>query len=214
MYVNINTLALPRTWTCPPSLTATLELLLTPSPLRDTVLTLKPLRAPTTADHMSNHPAPTFRTLGQLVSMCTLVSTDHPEDPTCPICQEDYNKGPIQEFALRLPHCGHVFGVSCISAWINGGNNSCPMCRKPILDTLMTVYVTFFNIRGEEDEDDNEDGGYDGDEDDDDDEGDIPAHHINQAMSAMADLLNAMDNILEDTDEDVPMQGQGESIED
>lgn len=78
----------------------------------------------------------------------------------------------------------------------------------------MTVYVTFFNIRGEEDEDDNEDGGYDGDEDDDDDEGDIPAHHINQAMNAMADLLNAMDNILEDTDEDVPMQGQGESIED
>ena len=119
-----------------------------------------PNLALTRADHMPNASAPSFKTLSELVSMSTLMSTSHVEDQTCTICQENYMKGPNPELALKLPGCGHVFGVSCISAWINGKKNTCPMCRKPILDIQMPPCESFFDDDSEDEYSDSSEGEY------------------------------------------------------
>ena len=85
---------------------------------------------------MAQEESPPFQTLTQLTSMCTLLSVDGvaDDDKICNICQEIYLQGPSPEYPLRLPSCKHVFGRDCIVAWINENKNTCPHCRKPILD--------------------------------------------------------------------------------
>lgn len=44
----------------------------------------------------------------------------------CPICLVEFVQG--DEIRI-LPHCGHVFHVSCVDTWL-GSNSSCPSCRQ------------------------------------------------------------------------------------
>ena len=50
----------------------------------------------------------------------------------CIICMCQYQEN---DLITRL-NCNprHFFHTSCIEQWIKGGNNKCPMCRKPILE--------------------------------------------------------------------------------
>ena len=82
---------------------------------------------------MPSVPTPTPETISELVIMYTIFAIDGVEDQTCAICQEKYVSGPRPEFAVRLPACGHAFGLICISTWLDEGSNTCPICRKPIL---------------------------------------------------------------------------------
>ncbi|KAL8868279.1 MAG: hypothetical protein Q9174_005093 [Haloplaca sp. 1 TL-2023] len=55
----------------------------------------------------------------------------------CNICREPYAgyNGDIEmERPVELPGCGHIFGANCIAEWIQTENNSCPICRLPVLD--------------------------------------------------------------------------------
>ena len=132
---------------------------------------------------------PNVKTLRELASMYTVFSIDRLADQTCGICQERYVKGPSPEFAVRLPACSHHFGLICISTWLNGGNNTCPMCRKPILDIETAAEETFFEGDGEDD--------FEGDEDDGDEDNDDPQDDD--------DLLEGGDGEVQDDIEDLDM---------
>jgi len=48
----------------------------------------------------------------------------------CGICMDQYKNQPI----TLVNNCNHGFHTTCISRWIDdGGNRSCPICRKPIV---------------------------------------------------------------------------------
>ncbi|MCJ1465125.1 hypothetical protein MMC07_003741 [Pseudocyphellaria aurata] len=65
-----------------------------------------------------------------------------PDECICTICSEELTD---THHAVRLP-CGHIFGASCIKAWLNPfapctteeifgpavGANTCPMCRREL----------------------------------------------------------------------------------
>lgn len=53
--------------------------------------------------------------------------------PSCPICSEDFSVGLK---VLRLP-CTHWFHGSCVLAWLEL-NQTCPICRSEISDSLPT----------------------------------------------------------------------------
>ena len=70
------------------------------------------------------------------------LSTD---DRFCGICHETFDAPQVQsqntekEAASRLP-CGHVFGICCLSNWIDprwdGRNNTYPYCRRKLFNKL------------------------------------------------------------------------------
>ncbi|KAL8870410.1 MAG: hypothetical protein Q9174_003542 [Haloplaca sp. 1 TL-2023] len=69
------------------------------------------------------------RSLAQLLAD-SVISIDD-QRMSCSICHSRYLVHPSTENAVELP-CKHVFGVECISEWLNR-KNSCPICRKPVL---------------------------------------------------------------------------------
>ena len=48
----------------------------------------------------------------------------------CCICYVEYEN--TDEVTKLECDPKHYFHTECIVAWINRGNNSCPICRKPI----------------------------------------------------------------------------------
>jgi len=54
------------------------------------------------------------------------------DNQKCCLCQEEYGtqastRG-IIERPVKLP-CNHIMGSECITLWLTGGGNSCPLCR-------------------------------------------------------------------------------------
>lgn len=51
-------------------------------------------------------------------------------EANCPICFVDY----AAEDTVTQLACDpkHYFHTECIEGWVSKGNNSCPLCRKPI----------------------------------------------------------------------------------
>lgn len=76
-------------------------------------------------------------TLDELLSTFALSTDD--QRVRCSICQESYGASFENEQPVELPGCNHIFGVKCISAWHDKGQNTCPMCRKPFLDAPTTL---------------------------------------------------------------------------
>lgn len=65
-------------------------------------------------------------------------STELQSTAECHICHEPFLSGNHPERRVTLP-CSHIFGEGCILKWVsllleNAGQNSCPMCREPILE--------------------------------------------------------------------------------
>lgn len=54
------------------------------------------------------------------------VTIDQLDEPTCPICTEDYVVG--ETVIKALPQCKHGFHSACIKQWFNV-NDTCPICR-------------------------------------------------------------------------------------
>ena len=58
-------------------------------------------------------------------------------DLKCHICHDPFFSGKEPEIPIKLP-CGHTCAQSCILKWLSPlskeGKNSCPMCRKAIMD--------------------------------------------------------------------------------
>ena len=67
----------------------------------------------------------------------TQISEGEIGDNSCIICWTPYEQ---TEDVIRLT-CNekHFFHASCLESWVNAGNNSCPMCRKPIDDSVPQV---------------------------------------------------------------------------
>ena len=55
----------------------------------------------------------------------------------CHICHDPFLSGNEPEISIKLP-CGHTYVPSCILKWLSPlskeDGNSCPMCRKAIID--------------------------------------------------------------------------------
>lgn len=67
------------------------------------------------------------------------------EGNSCPCCQSKYGGIRIGcdvaiEFPIRTA-CGHLFGEDCLTKWLPN-NNSCPLCRAPLLDPLILRLLT------------------------------------------------------------------------
>ncbi|KAK4440833.1 RING-H2 finger protein ATL2 [Sesamum alatum] len=50
----------------------------------------------------------------------------HPGGAECAVCLGEFEEG---EWVKHLPHCSHVFHVSCIDTWFQT-HSSCPLCRS------------------------------------------------------------------------------------
>ncbi|EPS67832.1 hypothetical protein M569_06942 [Genlisea aurea] len=50
------------------------------------------------------------------------------DDPSCSVCLQDFQMG---ETIRRLPHCHHMFHLTCIDAWLVR-HGSCPLCRRDL----------------------------------------------------------------------------------
>lgn len=51
------------------------------------------------------------------------------EEEICSVCLEDLYRG-----AVGALDCRHEFHVKCITKWLVGGENCCPLCRATALD--------------------------------------------------------------------------------
>jgi hypothetical protein len=59
----------------------------------------------------------------------------------CPICMEDLDKTLEGQTSVALP-CFHVYHGACIQKWLVGsGQDSCPMCKLPVMSTLAASMV-------------------------------------------------------------------------
>merc|ERR1711964_270873 len=56
----------------------------------------------------------------------SMISDDHPEDFCCPITDD------LMEEPVSLNACGHTFEERALREWLDGGNKTCPHCRKQI----------------------------------------------------------------------------------
>ncbi|ORZ36157.1 hypothetical protein BCR44DRAFT_1083587 [Catenaria anguillulae PL171] len=61
-----------------------------------------------------------------------LVKLPEHSDPTCVVCQGDYE---VNEELMALPQCGHVFHAECVRPWLKS-HTTCPMCRNNVRDAL------------------------------------------------------------------------------
>ncbi|KAK1273145.1 NEP1-interacting protein 1 [Acorus gramineus] len=50
------------------------------------------------------------------------------ERTCCSVCLQDFQTG---EVARSLPHCQHIFHLSCIDGWLMR-HGSCPLCRRDL----------------------------------------------------------------------------------
>nr|XP_027126313.1 putative RING-H2 finger protein ATL53 [Coffea arabica] len=70
----------------------------------------------------------------------------------CAVCLGEFEEG---EWLKHLPHCSHVFHVSCIDAWFQT-HSSCPLCRSYVFNLTMhqehsvSVYTLLETLRREE----------------------------------------------------------------
>ncbi|GMH78859.1 hypothetical protein TrVE_jg3409 [Triparma verrucosa] len=57
-------------------------------------------------------------------------------DDVCGICQSPYEstcpgiKFPGDECPVVWGKCRHAFHLQCVSTWLGGGKNTCPICRR------------------------------------------------------------------------------------
>ena len=64
-------------------------------------------------------------------------TTDSTTDRPIDTAEGEAVVGQIQhEQAVSLP-CGHVFGRDCLTSWIEGSNNTCPICRRPLFPSRL-----------------------------------------------------------------------------
>ncbi|KAG5670088.1 hypothetical protein PVAND_000372 [Polypedilum vanderplanki] len=49
----------------------------------------------------------------------------------CGICNNN-----LQEIGAVAINCGHIYCKNCISSWKQKGQNGCPQCRKPMIQTI------------------------------------------------------------------------------
>ncbi|CAH8263373.1 unnamed protein product [Arabidopsis lyrata] len=56
-------------------------------------------------------------------------SQEEEESKTCAICLENLSRS---EDYCQMPYCSHCFHERCVTKWVVGHNNSCPLCRKPV----------------------------------------------------------------------------------
>lgn len=50
----------------------------------------------------------------------------------CPICLLRFSESCEKDkTAVKLPDCGHIFHVECLTKWLNH-TSSCPMCRRDL----------------------------------------------------------------------------------
>ena len=55
------------------------------------------------------------------------------EDGCAGDCQICLLPLPLIEKRLKLPMCGHIFHIACVSAWLQiSVNHDCPLCRTPV----------------------------------------------------------------------------------
>ena len=97
-----------------------------------------------TTDHrvIAMHPAEEIRQ-AQLPSVATsldslpVVSLDalERESQDCPVCQQPFpGSDPNEPDTPLLLRCNHIIGRACIERWVAEHQNSCPMCRAPVLE--------------------------------------------------------------------------------
>jgi len=48
----------------------------------------------------------------------------------CAICLETFKAGQNVSWSKHLIFCKHVYHTECIAAWLRGGNDICPCCRR------------------------------------------------------------------------------------
>ncbi|KAL3530694.1 hypothetical protein ACH5RR_010016 [Cinchona calisaya] len=69
----------------------------------------------------------------------------------CAVCLGEFEEG---EWLKHLPHCSHVFHVSCIDTWFQT-HSSCPLCRSYIFNLTVheehsiSVYTLLETLRRE-----------------------------------------------------------------
>lgn len=58
------------------------------------------------------------------------INPPHPyENECCSICYEEFENKSIVQL-----NCNHTFDLGCITNWTNTDNNTCPLCRQPIIN--------------------------------------------------------------------------------
>ena len=57
----------------------------------------------------------------------------HEHDQECPLCKTAYSSDGTSEDPVILP-CHHIFGKYCLSAWLTGKKNTCPLCRAILFE--------------------------------------------------------------------------------
>ncbi|KAF2466270.1 uncharacterized protein BDR25DRAFT_377350 [Lindgomyces ingoldianus] len=97
-------------------------------------------------------------------------SADASKGSTCAICYEPFETCDVQPtppgaHALFLTRCRHVFGRSCLSTWIQSGqqnSNKCPYCRAELSPKMFTSLGDRLNLTWLEDHRNNEDVAWQG----------------------------------------------------
>lgn len=73
-------------------------------------------------------------------------------EETCVICRDPYDDN-LLHTAVRIigiDNCNHIFGQTCLDAWIGSGcsnSNTCPMCRTELFKYRETVDGQFREAR-------------------------------------------------------------------
>jgi hypothetical protein len=82
----------------------------------------------------------------------------HPDNPTqtisldesCPICFTDWIDNPeitrspsVLCFSTSKKECQkHAFHCQCLKRWIDGGRNTCPLCRESITSPIEVIPIS------------------------------------------------------------------------
>mmetsp|Transcript_19840 Transcript_19840/g.39691 ORF Transcript_19840/g.39691 Transcript_19840/m.39691 type:complete len:117 (-) Transcript_19840:46-396(-) len=68
--------------------------------------------------------------------ICSWRWSNTSDTDVCGICQSPYEatcpgvKFPGDECPVVWGKCRHAFHLQCVSTWLGGGKNSCPICRR------------------------------------------------------------------------------------
>ena len=69
------------------------------------------------------------------------------DETKCHICLDPFLSGENPEMPIKIA-CGHIIGIACMLKWLQPlsleGKNSCPICRKPIIDDWLEEFVDDF----------------------------------------------------------------------